>query len=158
MNKRLITVLSALSGAVVGAGVIGKIAGKTTNEVQTMSDKHLALFMMMNQWVHIKQDGKNVGDYLEEKGYKEIAIYGMSHVGERLLEELEDCCVTVKYGIDVKANEIYSDIKVVSPEDELDEVDAVVVTSIFFMDEIEEFLSAKMICPIISLEDILYEV
>ena len=40
----------------------------------------------------------------------------------------------------------------------LEAVDAVIVTPIFFMDEIEEMLSGKMDCPIVSLEDILYEI
>ena len=48
-------------------------------------------------------------------------------------------------------------MEVVSPEDGLREVDAVIVTSIFFMDEIEKALSVKLSCPVISLEDILYE-
>jgi hypothetical protein len=37
-------------------------------------------------------------------------------------------------------------------------VDAIVVTAITFFDEIEEKLSEKIDCPIISLDDILYEV
>ncbi len=36
-------------------------------------------------------------------------------------------------------------------------VDAIVVTAITFYDEIKEELSRKIDCPIISLEDILYE-
>ena len=43
-------------------------------------------------------------------------------------------------------------------EDDLKPVDAVVVTAITFFNEIEEQLSQKMKCPIISLEEILYEV
>lgn len=43
-------------------------------------------------------------------------------------------------------------------DDSLDKVDAVVVTSITFFDEVEEILSRKVDCPILFLEDILYEV
>jgi hypothetical protein len=50
------------------------------------------------------------------------------------------------------------DVDVVTMDDDLEEVDAIVVTAITFFDEIEEKLSAKIDCPIISLEDILYEV
>lgn len=158
MKKGLISALSALAGAAVGAGTIGRAAGKAAGKKQIMSDKHLALFLMMNQWVQVKQEGKNIADYLEKNGYKTIAIYGMSYAGERLLDELKGSNVTVKYGIDKKADGIYSDVDVVSPGDVTDDVDAVIVTSIYFMDEIEEALSAKMSCPILSLEDILYEV
>ena len=82
----------------------------------------------------------------------------MSYAGERLLEELKDSKIDVKYGIDKNADGIYSDIELVTMEDKLETVDAIVVTPIFFFDQIEEELSKKISCPIISLEDILYEV
>ena len=123
-----------------------------------MSEKHLALFLMMNQWVAVKQEGKNLADYFEEQGYKSIAIYGMSYAGERLLEELKGSDIRVKYGIDKNAGNIFLDVNMVTMEDELKPVDAIVVTPIFFFDDIEEELSQKIDCPIISLEDVLYEV
>lgn len=158
MNKGVIGVLSLLAGAAAGAVGTGKTIGKQVNENKQMSDKHLALFLMMNQWVKVKQEGKNLASYFEKEGYKEIAIYGMSYAGETLVEELEGSNIKIKYGIDRKADNIYADIDIVSPDDSLDEVDAIVVTSITFFDEIEAKLSEKIDCPIISLEDILYEV
>lgn len=123
-----------------------------------MSEKHLALFLMMNQWVAVKQEGKNLADYFEKQGYKSIAVYGMSYAGERLLEELKGSDIQVQYGIDKNADNIYMDVNIVTMEDELKPVDAIVVTPIFFFDDIEEELSQKIDCPIISLEDVLYEV
>ena len=40
----------------------------------------------------------------------------------------------------------------------LAKVEAVIVTAITFFEEIEEKLSQKMECPVLSIEDILYEV
>lgn len=158
MNKGIISALSALAGATVGAAAVAKTIGDSTQKAQTMSDKHLALFLLMNQWVAVKQEGKNLSDYFERNNYHSIAVYGMSYAGERLLEELKGSGITVKYGIDKNASGIYSDVELVTMEEKLEEVDAVVVTPIFFFDEIEEELSKKISCPIISLEDILYEV
>lgn len=158
MKKAVISVLSALTGAAVGAGVVGKTCTKSNTKIQNMSDKHLALFLLMNQWVKVKQEGKNLSNYFEKNGYKKIAIYGMSYAGETLVEELRNSEVEVMYGIDKNADNLYAEFDVVSPENVEDNVDAVVVTPIFFMDEIEEMLSEKFSCPIISLEDILYEV
>lgn len=123
-----------------------------------MSDKHLALFLMMNQWVKVKQEGKNLASYFEQNEYQKIAIYGMSYAGETLVEELKDSNIEVKYGIDKNADSMYIDVDVLTIEDDLESVDAIVVTAITFFDEIEEKLSEKMDCPIISLEDILYEI
>lgn len=82
----------------------------------------------------------------------------MSYAGETLVDELRGTEVKVVYGIDKNADTIYSDIDVFSMEDDLAKVDAVVVTAITFFDEIEENLSEKLDCPILSLEDILYEI
>lgn len=158
MKKGIISILSALTGAVIGAGAVGKVTGESISKSKAMSEKHLALFLMMNQWVKVKQEGKNLTSYFERNGYRKIAIYGMSYAGETLIDELRGSDTSVVYGIDRNSNSIYTDVDVVSMEDDLEPVDAVVVTAITFFDDIEKNLSAKMDCPIISLEDILYEV
>lgn len=158
MKKCVVSVLSMLAGAVVGGGVIKKKGDKKRKIAWSYSDKHLALFQMMNQWVKVKQEGKNLASYLEKHGYHRIAIYGMSYAGITLENELKNTSVEVVYGIDQNVDSMETDIEVVSVEDTLDEVDAIVVTAITFFDEIEETLSIKVDCPIISLEDILYEV
>lgn len=158
MKKGVISVLSALAGAAIGAGAVNIVSGNKEQAIYLHSEKHLALFIMMNQWVRVKQDGKNLESFFEKNGYKKIAIYGMSYAGETLLNELKDSGITVAYGIDKNANAIYTDVNIVSMEDDLEEVDAIVVTAITFFDEIEEKLSEKVNCPIISLEDILYEI
>jgi hypothetical protein len=157
--KTAATVLaSTLTGAVAGATAVGKAKNKKINKAWGYSEKHLALFQMMNQWVQVKQEGKNLASYFEKKGYKKIAIYGMHYAGETLLDELKNTDIKVAYGIDKNADLLYVDVDVVTMDDDLEEVDAIVVTAITFFDEIEEKLSAKVDCPIISLEDVLYEV
>lgn len=158
MKKGVIGALSLLAGAAGGAIGVGKVTGAKVNDRQKLADKHLALYLMMNQWVKVKQEGKNLASYFEQNGYKRIAIYGMSYAGETLIEELQGSDIQVAYGIDRNADTLYADIDIVTLEDSLGEVDAIVVTAITFFDEIEEKLSEKVDCPIISLEDILYEV
>ena len=158
MKKPIITILSTLTGAIIGAGAVGKMSMDKTQKIQSMSDKHLALFLMMNQWVKVKQKGKNLSQYFEQNRYKKIAVYGMSYAGETLLDELKGTGIDVVYGIDKNHDLIYSDIGIVSMEDELEKVDVIVVTAVTFFDEIERQLSEKIDCPIISLEEILYEV
>lgn len=157
MKKGIISIISALLGGIVGAGVVGKSMMEKGNSIQTMSDKHFSLFLMMNQWVKVKQERKSLAEYFKKEGYKNIAIYGMSYAGETLLEELKDTDIHVAYGIDKGAESIYAEIKIVSPDDNLQEVDVIVVTAITFFEDIEEKLSKKVNCPIVSLEDILYE-
>jgi len=158
MKKGIISILSVLAGTAAGAGTVGKIQGDKLEKVRSLSQKHLALFLMMNQWVKVKQEGKEFSTFFEKNGYKKIAVYGMSYAGETFIDELKNTGVEVAYGIDKNAVAIYADIEVVSVEDDLEPVDAIVVTAITFFDEIEEKLSGKLDCPIISLEDVLYEI
>ena len=158
MKKGFIAAVSMVIGGIAGPAAAGKVSGGIISQTKQMSDKHLALFLMMNQWVKVKQEGKNLSVYFQKYGYKRIAIYGMSYAGETLVDELKNTEIEVSYGIDKNADSIYSNIAICSMEDNLDKVDAVVVTAISFFSEIKQKLSEKVDCPVISLEDILYEV
>lgn len=158
MKKGIISIVSAIAGVATGAGVTAKQITKETKRQKELADKHLSLYLMMNQWVKVKQENKSIADYLEKNGYREIAIYGMNYVGETLLNELAGSGVKVKYAIDRNADNIYTDVDIVAPDASMEKVDAVIVTPITFFDEIEKMLSEKTDCPILSMEDILYEV
>lgn len=158
MKKVNISILSVLAGGVLGAGLIGIKAIKKVYNEKANTNKFRSLFHLMSQWVKVNQDGKRVIDFFEEKGYKKIAIYGMGYVGEILNDEFRDSNITVEYGIDKNADSIYADVDVISVNDPLMEVDAVVVTAITYFEEIEKELSEKISCPIISLEDILNQI
>ena len=159
MKKEIITgVVSVIGGVVAGAVVTGTKLKKQVDKKQTLADKHLALYLMMNQWVKVKLYGKKLSDYFEREGYHEIAIYGMHFAGETLVEELSGSNVHIKYGIDQNAERMYADFDLVTPDGEMEEVDVVVVTPITYFDEIQTLLKEKIDCPIISLEDILYQV
>lgn len=160
MKKLMIFGLSALTGVTIGTGIIAKIYIDKARKIQSDLDKYQTLFLMTNQWIKAKQNGKDFSAYFEKNGYHKIAIYGMGYLGETLLDELKGSNISVVYGIDRRAGAFYTniDIDVVSISDDLRPVDAVVVTAITYFSEIEEALSDKVDCPILSLEDILYEV
>ena len=158
MKKGIISALSFAAGLAGGAIGVGKMTGSKVNDWKQMSDKHLELFLMMNQWVKVKQEGKHLASYFEKKGYKTSAVYGMSFAGETLVNELKGSGIQILYGIDQRGGSVYTDINIVTKEDTLAAVDAVVVTAISFFEEIEEELCRKVDCPILSLGDILYQI
>lgn len=157
MKKGIPTVLFTALGTISSALVSRKVFKKKESKIWEVSDKHLALFLMMNQWVKNKQENKSMAEYLVKKGYRRVAIYGMNYVGETLLDELTGSEVVVEYGIDKNADNIYTNVDIVSPEDDLDDVDAIIVTAITYFNEIGEQLNKKTKGAILSLEDILYE-
>lgn len=158
MNKIAVATFSSMiCGAAGGAAAAGKIFIKKNKKAVQMSDKHLALYMTMLQWVKVKQEGRNLAEYFIREGYRNIAVYGMGYVGERLVEELAGTDVAIRYGIDANADNVYAQIPVVKPSDCLEHVDAVVVTPVYFFDQIEAALVEKVSCPVLSVDDVLFD-
>lgn len=159
MKRRIIpALLAGVIGSVTGASITGVQLNKSVQAQRTLAQKHLLIMQTFNQWIINKQEGKNLARFFKENGYETIAVYGMSYLGERLLDELKDTGIVVRYGIDKNAQNIYADVEIKSLDDELPEVDAIVVTAVYFFDEIEEELSKRVEYPIISLEDVVYGV
>lgn len=154
----MVGVLSGILGATAGALAVGKVTGKTIDEKQGKVDKFKSYYNMLNQWLSLKQEGKSLDDYFKENNYKAIAIYGMGEMGNRLYEELKNTEVEVKYAIDKNAESTYSELDVMDIDDEMPQVDVVIITAVFAFDEIMENIEDKFDCPIISLEDVVYEV
>ena len=158
MKKGTIATLSTLFGAASGAVSVFTRLNKTMKKERELDRKNDAILKVYNQWFKTKAEGRTIADYFSEEGYHNIAIYGMHYLGESLCLELENTDITVKYAIDKNADEIYSDIDIFTPDEELEEVDAVIVTAFFYFDEIQEHLSKVLDCPIISFKDVLYEI
>lgn len=159
MKKGLLATVSLLAGAAAGATAMGKVKGQAVEAKAEKVDKFKGYYNMLNQWLILKQGGKSLEQYFVENDYKTVAIYGMGEMGNRLYDELKDSDkVEVKYAIDKNAASTYSELEVLESEDDLPEVDVVVVTATFAFDEIEEELSEKIDYPIVSLDDVVYEV
>lgn len=156
MKKGIAGVLSAVAGGVAGSVAVSVKSNKEVKKWRGFSNKHLEMIKLYDQWFATKQEGKSVADYLKSEGIKTVAIYGMSFIGQRLYEELRNTGVEVVYGIDKNCDKIYADIDIVTPEDDLEEVDAIIVTAFCFFDEIEESLMEKTDARILSIEDLIY--
>ena len=141
------------TGLALGVSFFERTRGKA---LKALSEKYLEFYEILLQWLRLRQEGKGLESYFTKNGYRSIAIYGMKELGEALLEELENSPIEVKYAIDRNADALYVPIDVHTPEEELERVDAVVVTAIHYYDEIKVSLSEKMDCPILSLKDVVW--
>jgi hypothetical protein len=157
MKKGILAVVSFAFG--VAGGVFGgKIFKFYFNNEKSKEDDKVYKFKLyyniLNQWLMKKNEGKSITEYFISNGYKTIAIYGMGELGCRLYEELKDSEIKVSYAIDKESGSIYSELEVCSIEEELQPVDALIVTAVFAFDKIEEELEKIVDFPIISLEDV----
>lgn len=155
------TIISTLMGAAAGAIAAGVAAKTTSSKIisaksETLKKVHV-LYNVFDRWLQIRQEGRTLAEYFKKYNYKTVAIYGMKELGERLIDELKDSDITVSYAIDKNADQIYADVDIVAPDDELEPVDVIVVTAIYYFDEIADMLNEKVDYPVVSLEDIVYE-
>ncbi len=161
MKKRLFSVIRQLlivTASVIGGNILAvRMNEKKYKELQALLKKNVVLCRLFHQWLTMKQEKKSISAYLEKNNFLNVAIYGMGDAGQALKNELAGSRICVRYGIDKRADEIYSDLEIMTLEGELPDVDAVIVTSVYFIYEVERELNKKMSCPVLSLQDILDE-
>ncbi|MCI9658890.1 MAG: hypothetical protein HFI14_09780 [Lachnospiraceae bacterium] len=131
---------------------------KYIKKLKLRARKERGLFFLMNQWIGLKQDNQQIETYFRKNNYQRIAVYGMGFVGMRLIKELRNTNLNIIYGIDQNAANISSDLKLLTLEDELPEVDVIIVTVLGSFQEIYDKLSTKIKCDIVAIEDIINEV
>lgn len=122
------------------------------------NDKYHRMFLMMAQWKRLNKQGICLEVYFKQKNIRSIAIYGMGHAGRALAEELVNSSVTVKYGIDRNIEGAFGidDMAIVTLEERLEKIDAIVVTVISQYENIKKELEKKIECSFYSLEEIIY--
>ena len=155
--KKGFAVLTGAIGFIGGAVLMGRMASKNLSEWKKMSDKFFSNMILFNQWMMAKQSGKNIADYLEKNNYKKIIIYGMSYIGERLVDELNNTKIEIVAGVDRNAKGIFANMPMLLPDEDMPEADCMIVTPVFFFDEIKEKMESRFSNPIISFEDIFYD-
>lgn len=156
--KKSIGMISAFLGAFVPACFAVKMQQNCINSWKEQADKNNALFLLMNQWVNIKLEGKNLADYFIKKGFFRIAIYGTESVGKCLFKELKDSEIEIAYAIGSNVDIVSLDIKIVSVEEHLPDADAIVNTFPGEFNKVSNILLGKLNCPIIAIEDVLNEI
>lgn len=114
-------------------------------------------FNTLDKWLTIKERGKCLAQYFEKNNVKSIGIYGYGVLGKHLVKELYESDVTIKYIIDKKKLDTFYNIKVIRPEEQIQDLDMIVVTAYYYWNEIVELISRKGTYQIISLETIVNE-
>lgn len=142
-------------GIISGSNIMNYYNKKELKKIKIENTKNIQILTFLNNWLIMYQMKKNMVPYIEYMNYKNIAIYGMGVLGQRLYDELEGTSVNVAYAIDQNAVNIRDLVDIKCPSDVLEEVDAVIVTSLYYYEEIKQAMKKKMNCPVISISDCL---
>lgn len=156
MNKNSnsnIAITFALGG-VLGFALSRKVYSKNIREKKKKLESNAAVICRLDEWIDILHFGKKIEDYLKEKGYHSVLIYGMGRFGRILLDELENSDIDVPAAIDQNAKNKFEDVRVISPDDEFPKADCIVVTPLTGINEIKKMLRDKAGCDILSLDEL----
>ena len=124
-------------------------------ELLKLYEKHLRLFILMNKWTRLLQDGKSIINYFMSHDYKRIAIYGFGIVGETLEREIRKTDIEVSYIIDREAEYMYAPAKLIKPEEEFETVDVIVVTAIDKNGSLIESIRQRSGMNVVGIEEII---
>lgn len=112
---------------------------------------------MINQWLILKSQGIELATGLIKNDIKRIAIYGMGIYGRHLVRELLHTDIEIVYCMDQKTMDPFMGVHIIKAKSGLPEVDLVVNSVIYAHDEISRKLIHLYKCPVVSLEDLVFE-
>ena len=119
------------------------------------NEKFKRMFWVQNSCLHAYHKGLSPAGFLRDRNVKRAAVYGGGYLGECLLEDLRGSDIETAYVIDRNAAFLNVGAKCCTLEDELEQVDAVIVTLVTDdRDEIEALLKERVCGEIYWLEDI----
>ena len=125
--------------------------------IQQRSNKFEAYLNLLDAWMTLREKGIRLDKYLLDKGYNKIGLYGYGILGRHFIEEMKDSCVQVAFLVDRKGDKLCTPVPVYLPSVQLPECDVIVVSSVFFMEDIRAELIKYGDYKLISLETILKE-
>lgn len=114
-------------------------------------------FYTLDKWMKLNRKHYLLSEYLLKRGYRNIAIYGMGVMGKQLIADLQGSEIQIIYAIDQKYSNCSYQFPIKTTGDKLEKVDAVIVTPSYEFARIKESLGYKVLCPIISLSQLVEE-
>lgn len=156
INLAITAVLFAIFGLI--AGFFG--AKSILKNSNVFENRFRSYYHLLNKWLKVKIEGRQIIDYLETNNINALAIYGFGELGMRLYEELTKTRVDVAFIVNksVTSGCQFEGIKVVDiPDVSLQgRVDAIIVTPVYdFQYIFNDLIKAGVKDRIISLEEII---
>lgn len=114
--------------------------GNSGIELEDQLQKYKLFYWVLTRWLRLRIQGVRMADILTRRNCGKIAIYGYAEIGQLLCRELLGEEFEVSYIMDKKVCESgYKNIPVFYPQKDLPK-DTVVVTAVYYFDEIRDEL------------------
>lgn len=157
MKKRTIAWLAGVVSFGTGFFLGGKMLVGMVNDCRLRMERNLSNMLVFNDWLEYIYKGNRIEQYFKDNQYSKIIIYGDGYIGSRLLQALSGTEIEIAAVMDKSFTEYTSDL-CIGINSEIPEADCIVVTPIFYYDDIYKMLSEKTNIPVIPILDIMKDV
>lgn len=153
--------------SIIGGFIVGVIIGVLSNRWvakrfepprKQKVDKFKSYYGLLTKWYSNNKEGNTMEHILLKSGYKRIAIYGMGEIGTMLYDALEGSSIEIAYAMDRKVKNCFSNLDIHELSEEIEEVDAIIVTVPFAFESVKKEIEARSTVKVESLEYLLFDV
>ncbi len=133
-----------------------------TIELEERLQKQILFYWILTKWMDRKIKGQNIVEVLGTRGYTKIAVYGYAELGQLLCKEILQGGMCVEYVLDktvektgIRKLPIYRPDEIKNSKQELLQVDVVIVTAVYYFEEIKRELTETGYRNVISMRALL---
>lgn len=131
-------------------------------ELEEKLQKQILFYWILTKWMDYKIKGQNIAEILKRYGYMKIVVYGYAELGQLLCKELLQGGMRVEYVLDKTVETTgNSELPVYKPSDAgganqaLLQIDVVIVTAVYYFEEIKQELTETGYQNVISMRALL---
>lgn len=145
----LVGALSFVTGFFFG----GKVLVGMINDYKMRMERNLSNMLLFHDWLEFLYSGGSITQYFHRNGYKKILIYGNGYIGQRLFHALEQTDIEVVAVMDqTNSSDSLAEGILIGVDSRIPEIDCVVITPVFYYEEIRHMLQKKTQCPMIAVD------
>ena len=117
--------------------------------------KYKSFVEILDKWLETERNRKfNFRKFFTRQGIRTVAIYGMAMMGKQLYQQLMEESIIPIYGIDRYVGQYGDSFKIIRPEENYPEVDAIIVTT-YDNEQIVRMIKGKSKAIIFTIEELI---
>ncbi|WP_026525944.1 hypothetical protein [Butyrivibrio sp. MB2005] len=113
-------------------------------------------YTLLDEWMRLIEDGRNIDMILSDMGVSKLAIYGMGNMAQHIVQALASSRIEVVCVMDVYEEE-YAELKTVTMDKCDLSLDMIIYTNPNEEDEVIAKLQSKFDCRVEYLGNIIFE-
>ncbi len=154
MKKGTAALLTGMFSFGTGFFLGGKMLVGLINDYKMKMDRNMSNMLLCNDWLDFIYSGGHIDKYFHDNGYQKVMIYGNGYVGARLAQALAKTDIAVVAIMDKVASSDENG-EVIGTDSRVPDNDCIIVTPVYYYNEIYDMLRKKTDIPIVSVQTVI---